>query len=271
MRLQSLNIGLAPVAGRIDITGGAGGVTDMNHLTGGTQVANALGGAGTTGLVRIEDTSGTLTRALEAPWVLPFNALVPESENFLSVGTWSQPTSRPESFTGATSCWMQPTDPFFVLEFESDDLGNPNPALRYGWDMDVVYDSGTGEQLIAYRSPDPLSPYAPASFETGMGSTLNTGLPAGQGSYVILRFQGAKSKTSIAGNPCGIQLTGATPDIVPGSLTPWVRHPADLNLFTPRPDMVRFSVVFDFSLVTPNSIPSYVKGVTNLTIRTQPD
>ncbi len=271
VRLQSQTIGLGSVPGRVLIGGGAGGVTDMNHLSGAGQIANALGGAGSTGLVRIEDTSGTLTRALEAPQILPFDPLVPESENFLSVGTWGQPVQRPESFTGSISCWMQPLNSFFVLEFKSDDPGNADPALRYGWDMDVIYDSGGGEHPIHYRSPDPLSPYAPTSFELGMGTTLNHGLPAGQGSYMIVRFQGAKSAHSIAGNPCDIHLTGTTLDIIPGSLTPWVQHPADLNLFSPRPDMVRFSVVFDYSLVTPNSIPSYVKGVTNVHIRTQPD
>jgi hypothetical protein len=271
VRLQSLSISLAPVAGRIDISGGAGGVTDMNPLTGPLQITNSLGGAGTTGLVRMEDTTGSMTRALEAPFVAPFDTLVPESENFLSVGSWRVATKRPESYTGSTSCWMQPTTSFFVLSFAPDDIANPVPALRYGWNMDVIYDSGAGEQLIAYRGPDPLSPYAPNDFQTGMGSTLNHGLPAGTGSYFVVRFQGAKSKSPINGQGCNIQLTGTTTDIVTGSLTPWVRQPSDLNLFSPRPDMVRFCVVFDTSLATPGSIAAFVKGVTNVTIRTQPD
>jgi hypothetical protein len=50
-----------------------------------------------------------------------------------------------------------------------------------------------------------------------------------------------------------------------------VQHPKELNAFSPRPDMVRFCVVFDASLVTPASIGSFIKGVTNIRIRTQPD
>lgn len=277
VRLQAPLVSLAPVAGRINITGGAGGVTDMNHLPG-AAVANAVGGAGSSGLVRIEDSTGTLTRAGEAPYVLPFDPThihpgsgLPESEDFLSVGTWLLPRKRPESFTASASCWLQPSSSFFLLNFEPDDLANPDPALRYGWNMDVVYNPGTGEQLIAYRGPDPNLPFPSGDFQSNLGNTLNHGLPLPQGSYFSIRFQGAKSKSSIAGHPCNVDLIGSDSDIVTGSLTPWVQHPADLNSFSPRPDMVRYCVVFDTALVTPGSIGFFIKGVTNLKIRVQPD
>jgi len=270
VRLQAPFVGIVPVTGRIVITGGAGGVTDMNHL-GGAEITNALGGAGTSGLVRIEDLTGLLTRALEAPWITPFDPTQPESKDFLSVGTAVQPTKRPECYTGSASCWMQPTDQFFLINFLPDDLPNPDPAQRYGWTMDVIYNPGSGEQHIAYRGPDPLSPFYPSDFEHGMGNMLNHGLAAGAGSVFAIRFQGAKSLSRIAGRACDLRLVGLASDIAAGSLTPWVQHPKELNAFSPRPDMVRFCVVFDASLVTPASIGSFIKGVTNVRIRTQPD
>jgi len=270
VRLQAPFVALAPVSGRIIVIGGSGGVTDMNHL-GGSEISNSIGGSGSSGLVRIEDSTGLLTRALEAPWILPFDPLLPESKDFVSVGNWVQPSKRPEGYTGSSSCWMQPTDPFFLLNFLPDDLGNPTPSLRFGWNMDVVYDSGGGEQLIHYRGPDPLSPFFPSDFEQGMGNTLNHGQPNGVGSVFAIRFQGAKSTSRIAGRNCDLRLVGLASDIVAGSLTPWVQHPQDLNAFNPRPDMVRFCVVFDASLVTPASLGSFIKGVTNVSIRTQPD
>jgi hypothetical protein len=277
VRLQGPYVALGPVAGRINVTGGAGGVTDMNHLPL-TQISNSIGGAGSSGLVRIEDSTGTQTRYGEAPWILPFDPThihsgsnLPESEDFLSVGNWTLPRRRPESFSASASCWMQPADAFFLLGFDADDLANPDPALRYGWNMDVVYNPGTGEQLIHYRGPDPNLPFGSGDFQSNLGNTLNHGLPAGQGSYFAIRFQGAKSRASVATHPCSVALVGASSDIITGSLTPWVQHPADLNAFSPRPDMVRFCVIFDTALVTPNSVGSFIKGVTNLKIRVQPD
>jgi hypothetical protein len=153
-------------------------------------------------------------------------------------------------------------------------VNNPDPTLRYGWNMDVIYNPGSGEQLIAYRGPDPNSPFQTGDFQTNLGNTLNHGLPTGTGSYFAVRFQGAKSKANVSSHPCDVNLVSFgtnQSDIVSGSLTPWVQHPADLNSFTPRPDMVRFCVVFDTSLVTAGSIGSFIKGVTNLKIRTLPD
>jgi hypothetical protein len=137
--------------------------------------------------------------------------------------------------------------------------------------MDVVYNPGTGEQLIAYRGPDPNLPFPSGDFQSNLGNTLNHGLPLPQGSYFSIRFQGAKSKSSVAGHPCNVDLIGADSDIVTGSLTPWVQHPADLNSFSPRPDMLRYCVVFDTALVTPGSVGFFIKGVTNLKVRVQPD
>ena len=67
------------------------------------------------------------------------------------------------------------------------------------------------------------------------------------------------------------EIKGTNAQIAMGSLTPWVRHPFQLNLFSPRPNMVRFCIVFDTSLVRPHELTGFVKGVTNLKIQAQPD
>jgi hypothetical protein len=68
-----------------------------------------------------------------------------------------------------------------------------------------------------------------------------------------------------------VQLLGVGSEIATGSLTPWVRHPSELNEFLPRPNMVRFCVVFDNSVARGSSVSSLIHGVTNLRIQAQPD
>jgi hypothetical protein len=81
-----------------------------------------------------------------------------------------------------------------------------------------------------------------------------------------VRFQGAQSAGTLT-TPCNVSLDPADGQIAPGSLTPWVQHPAQLNQFTPHPNMLRYCIVFDASLaLVPNSIPSFIKGVTNVKI-----
>lgn len=273
VRLQAPAIDFAQLAGRVDISGGAGGITDFNVLPG-ASVDNATGGAGSPGLIRVEDgPPATFTRALIAPLVAPFNSILdPESKDYVSVGAWVLPRKRPESFTASVSCWLQPQGNFFLLRFNPDDLANPDPAQRYGWNMDVIYTTKGGDLLVKYRGPDanfPISGFD--DFEEAIGNQLNHGLAAGQGSYFAVRFQGAKSLTNISNQPCDVVLNGVGQEIQTGSLTPWVKHPSDLNQFSPRPNMIRFCIVFDMALVTPGSTPSLIKGVTNLKINALPD
>ena len=240
----------------------------------GASVDNAIGGAGSPGLIRVEDgPPATFTRALIAPLVAPFNSILdPESKDYVSVGAWVLPRKRPESFTASVSCWLQPQGNFFLLRFNPDDLANPDPAQRYGWNMDVIYTTTGGDLLVKYRGPDanfPISGFD--DFEEAIGNQLNHGLAAGQGSYFAVRFQGAKSLTNISNQPCDVVLNGVGQEIQTGSLTPWVKHPSDLNQFSPRPNMIRFCIVFDMALVTPGSTPSLIKGVTNLKINALPD
>jgi hypothetical protein len=268
VRVQAQQIDLSGTTQvRIDVAGGVGGVN--GHF--------ARGGSGGAGLIRLEASGETLVAANEAPHIGPQDALLvgPDAENILSVGTWNLPVSRPDCYTGATSCWMQPTGNFFQILFRDDDVGNPEPDLRYGWNMDIIYDSGSGPTLIKFRGPDPNLPFTPTvgtpDFQAFLGNTLNHGFADGTGSYLSVRFQGAQVVGNLQ-NPCNLSLDPSLGQILPNSLTPWVRHPAELNQFNPKPNIVRYTVVFDTSLsVVPASVPSFIQGVTNLKILCQPD
>lgn len=260
---------------RIDVSGGLGG---SNYL-------NNRGGEGGAGLVRLETKDEVLSAAAEAPHIAPTDVLVvgTNAENILSVSGYPLPRRRPECFTAGTSCWIRPSGSFFQISFIADDFGGNGQDLTpggndvFGWNMDVIYNPGTGEQLIKYRGADAGLPFVPTvgapDFQAFLGNTMNYGIPANQGSYLTVRFQGA----ALVGSPsdsqlCSISLDPVDLQVLGGSLTPWVRHPADLNQFSPRPNAIRFCVVFDTSLaLPPNSLPSFIKGVTNLKISAQPD
>ncbi|HEV8111544.1 MAG TPA: Ig-like domain-containing protein [Planctomycetota bacterium] len=289
----------------INVAGGLGGVNTSPDDNGGT-LSIGHGGDGGSGLVRLEDLSGgttppatLMTRCSEAMKILPFdpthidpNTLsgpcvgLPESEMLLSVGPWSPPTRRPETFSGAVSCWMRPAGNFFTLGFTADDLAASPPT--YGWNMDVVYhDPVSGNDVLTpYRGRDANTPFSTGDFESNLGSAVNyqneidppgnqfgTGpyIVAPSGTYLSVRFQGAVATSDISGDPCDVILSGGSSQIGGGSLTPWVRHPEELNQFLLRPNMIRFCVVFDSSLATPGSIPANIRGVTNLRIEAQPD
>jgi hypothetical protein len=304
VRLQSKVLNLSSGVPHVNVGGGAAGLSHgPDEVTGQPQISLGQGGAGGNGLVRLEDLSGgttppstTMTRCSEAPLVLPFDPThldpnttsgpcvgLPESESILSVGPWGVTTHRPETFSAAMSCWMRPTGDFFTLEFTADDP-NATPPL-FGWNMDVLYHLPSGDVLTPYRGRDANTPFATGDFESNLGSTVNylnaanppgnqygTGLfdPGAGGSFMTVRFQGALAITDISSNPCDVALTGASSEIQTGSLTPWVRHPSDLNLFLPRPNMIRFCVVFDRSLAG-QAVPANIRGVTNLRVQAQPN
>ena len=85
-----------------------------------------------------------------------------------------------------------------------------------------------------------------------------------------MRFQGARSKGPIV-SPCGVAVYGPESDLVPGSLSPWVEHPEELNtVFSDpglRPNMMRFTVIWDASQPTFSAIDS----ITELSVRVKPD
>jgi hypothetical protein len=108
---------------------------------------------------------------------------------------------------------------------------------------------------------------------TPPGNQFGTGPfdPALGGVYLSVRFQGAVAITDVSDNPCSVTLAGIGSEIAIGSLTPWVRHPSELNSFSPRPNMVRFCIVFDRSGAQAGTPAALIQGITGLVIHAQPD
>lgn len=283
IKLQSITVELS---GLLDVRGGAGG-------EGPFPLGNSVGGVGGAGLVRIEDSLQPALTRLEkrmiwAPFIAPFENTVanPYSIAWVSIGpgefvvggTDGTSRHRPDSFTASPSCWIKPAGNFFALNFAEDVMLSTNPA-DMGWNMDVVWDPGSGEVLVPYRGIDQDGPFTMESFEAMFGNLVNHDQPAGFGSPIAVRFQGAQAISSSA-NLCAIPVNGvadlgdgsvATP-IISGSLTPWVDHPAKLNelIGYPLPNMIRFVVLFDTNLLDQATVDS-IKGVTNLYITAKPN
>jgi len=269
LRMQAKDVELLPpVAGVnvVDVRGGAGGV---NRIL-------ARGGAGGAGLVRLEDQTG-LVAAEEFGKILPNDAptVGTSGQNILSVGDWATPRVHPDSYSAGMSCWMKPTGNFFEATFTTDDP-SINSADDYGWNMNVIYEVSPGvERKFSYRGRfdgdgNPAADYpvpGGLDFETALGNNLNFDLGAGEAeSYIAVRFQGAVVTGTLL-DPCAVVLTGPTATIVPGSETAWMEHPESLNAFLPRPNMIRFVVVFDTKqAVVAGSLASKIKGVTDLRI-----
>jgi len=237
---------------RLDVSGGSGGI---NTLT-------SVGGIGGAGLLRLEGV-GTLVPAatLVAALISPNDASVgTDAINILSIGQWAQPRVRPDAYSGSVSCWMRPEGNFFQIVFIADTPSDPDPDERYGWDMNVIY--GPSSTEFSYR--DPMnSPFGTGSIESVYPNRFDQ---PGSGSYLVVRFQGARAAGEVS-DLCGLDLTT---QVVEGSLTPWVSHPDQLNQFSPRPNLIRFAVIFDFRATLGNQ-QNQIQGITGLRIRTQPD
>ena len=293
IKLQARTIALQNVSHRLIVSGGEGG----------EGVGGSIGGTGGPGLVRYETENGpeyddlagqTALAASVAPWVAPFDSSdfllnTPfDSGAFLSVGRFTETNERPDSMNGAMSCWMKPDGGFFLLTFKEDADLNQDTTIQpdeMGWNMDVVYQvdvDSNGDpvlDLMPYRGvptalEEPNFPLSGLSFEDFVGQTINHGQPSGIGSLFTVRFQGARFSGTLT-EPCDVTLGGVQSEIAAGSLTPWVRHPAELELFSPSPNMVRFCVIFEGSMKDsshPNSLVNQqILGVTNLQIGVNPD
>ncbi|MCB9914373.1 MAG: hypothetical protein H6828_04365 [Planctomycetes bacterium] len=269
VRLQSIQIVLGGQANQLDVTGGDGGFG----------AGGSVGGAGSPGLVRLEH-SDFVNAATSAAQYTPF--IAPKDPSFdtpytsasiASFGAWGNPQFRPGSFCGAQSCWMKPVGSFFELAFSEDDAGSPNDPAAKGWNMDVLYNTGSGVKAFPYRglSSDPDFPnMGGLDFEHFLGQTLNHDeVSPNAGSFFVVRFQGARATGELA-DPCDVDLQSAA-EIEIGSLTPWVRSPEDLNQFSPKPNMVRFAVIFEPRLVNQGAIQANITGVTNLEVKVQPN
>jgi hypothetical protein len=251
--VQSRNLQLSVNPGRLNIAGGAGGLG----------VTGSTGGAGGTGLVRAEGVNPPLNPIQVAMSVNPLDPLDPTSQKWLSVGTWVFDRVVPDSFSGAESCWMRPTGNFFGLTFAEDDFSVPTSPV-FGWNMDLILQIGANTMTVAYRGSTVFGGQDPQTFWTDL---INRDLmPGSKFAPVVVRFQGAKATANIT-DFCNIDPFDPQSPILAGSLTPWVRHPAELNDFIPQPDMVRFVIIFDAS----HNDLQMIKGVTNLRIEAIPD
>lgn len=250
---------IANIPGRIDVQGGSGGTQHSSQLS--------TGGDGSPGLVRLESFPAP-TAVLEAQKVLPFDPLAPTSDAFLSTGVLTVTNQGEAAFSGAQSCWIQPPGNFFELAFQADDLSDPaNPVL--GWNV-LLVPNLPGIPPVPFRGPNAL---LPLSIEDLVGSDLKGPNP----SFLVVRFQGVRVVKPLA-DPCQLDVSPASAEVVPDSLTGWVRHPSELNTYWDflgpaaaaqlRPNAIRYQVIFDNRT---GIYPGTVLGLTDLRILAQPD
>ncbi|MFT5080325.1 MAG: hypothetical protein ACI84E_000980 [Planctomycetota bacterium] len=269
--IRSVNVQIASIDDRIDVTGGLGGRAAGN-------LPGSMGGIGGLGLVRIESPQGPQA-SLEATKINPFDA-TPGSESggalstaILSVGQYVKTPNGPSGRNGAQSCWIIPSGNFFVLNFTEDDFTDPlNPEL--GWDLDVILNLPGFEPFSFRDANDANNPFGFAP-DVAFGTDLGGTSPA----PLVVRFQGAHFKKKVE-SICDVDLDDPLGVTVVGSQTPWMRHPSELNdywdLALPgdpdlaalrRPNMFRYQIIFDGN----SPLASIVAGVTNLKVKGTPD
>ena len=269
--LQAPNLLIADTGDRLAVTGGTGG-------RGPGSGAGTFAGDGGLGLVRLEASTAP-DPISEAKKIAPYDPLPGSvsggetSSAILSTGVLPQGLSGPEGRSGAQSCWIVPEGNFFVLEFQDDDLSDPMD-LDLGWDVDVVL-TLPGFQPFSFRDPnDPNNPFG-ISPEAFLGTDLGGGTPGA----LVVRFQGVHSIKAVD-DVCSVDLADPLGSVDPLSVTPWVRHPAELNSYWEdalplqpelaakrRTNMIRFQVIFDGEA----PLSGLVAGVTNLRIQGIPD
>ncbi|MCA8979420.1 MAG: hypothetical protein H6831_14605 [Planctomycetes bacterium] len=274
LKLQGQTVTLADLPNRLSVAGGQGGVG----------VGGSTGGNGSPGLVRIEFQGFSGDQGTHAgdyaPRIEPylpadtgFNTPF-ESAAILSIGEFRVQRIRPDSFSSSMSCWMKPEGNFFGLDFAADDTVDPDDPDGKNWNMDIIYDDNGTERMFPYRglpAGDPDFPLGSVDFETFLGDNqINHDLPSGQGSLISVHFQGARLSGALT-DPCNVQLESPGADIDLGSLTTWVTDPEDLNQFLPKPNMVRFVVVFEQRLQTQGPVQQRILGLTNLRVNVQPN
>jgi hypothetical protein len=274
LKLQGQMVTLADLPSRLSVAGGTGGVG----------VGGSTGGDGSPGLVRIEFQGFSGDQSVHADDFAPrIEPYLPADGGFntpftsaaiLSLGEFRVQRIRPDSFSSSMSCWMKPEGNFFGLDFAADDTISPDDPDGKNWNMDIIYDDNGTERMFPYRGlpdADPNFPLGSVDFETFLGDNqINHDLPSGQGSLISVHFQGARLSGALT-DPCSVRLESPGADIDAGSLTTWVKNPDDLNQFIPKPNMVRFVVVFEQVLKTQGPVQQRIQGVTNLRVNVQPN
>ncbi len=269
VKLQSIVVDLASTPGTIDVSGGRGGTAKF--------WANSLGGDGGAGLVRIEDLAG-LSRAMAAPSILPFDPYdsslswvsVDDGQNPLDGPGWVLASQRPDAISASSSCWMKPPGSILSLYFVEDEADpNTGPAAQMGWNMNLLYNTGSGTVTIPFRG---LNNQLPNSWENEFGKSLGTQGGTVAAAPIVVRFQGALATATE--DYCNLDLNDTSTSIVPGSVTPWVDHPALLNGFLPPPNLMRYVIIFDNTRVAgdiPKQILDQVEGIDSFWVRVLPD
>ena len=242
--LQTAALQMASFPGRLSVAGGSGG----------EGAAASQGGRGGAGLLRIEVPEAP-PQEVFAGKILPdpdeLAELGAALEDVLSVVDWGAEDAGPGLVSGAQSCWLGVEGNYFVLQPLTDEPG------ELAWDLTVDV-AGMGSQ--SYRGENEL-------FESSLEETWGSDLGSAP---LVVRFQGVRVVDD-SKNPCELTLGGPTPDILPGTLTGWVRHPAELDDFfgdpALRPNRIRFCVLFDRG--QPGA--EMIEGVEELRLSVLPD
>lgn len=251
--VQSPDISILGGLGRLDVSGGAGGFG----------AGASTGGRGGAGLVRLETDAGLEFSTLKttvAPSATDLALSGATTGDIVSLGPLALDPIGPNGMSGAQSCWFKPEGSFFLLEFLEDEVdAGTGEVLVPGFDLRVLpLPLALGEQ--SFRGPNDL-------FAQSLEELLGTEL--GSAPFVV-RFQGARAVKQI-NDPCTVELEGPDADIELGSLTGWVKHPAELNAYyedpSLRPNMFRFQIVFDRT----QPAAGVIAGITELTVRVLPD
>ena len=269
--VRGRSVQIADTGDRLNVSGGVGG-------RGSGAFPGTFAGNGGAGLVRIESEFG-LDPVNEAKKVTPYDP-TPGSETggltssvILSVGEYQPIPTGPSGRSGAQSCWIIPEGNFFVLEFQDDDLTDPLD-LDLGWDLDVVLNI-VGFPPFSFRDANDPDNFLGVAPEALIGSDLGGGTP----SAIVVRFQGVHSTKAVE-DACQIDLEDQEGVVDVQSLTPWVRHPSELNSYWDlalptqlelaakrKPNMIRFQIIFDRNA----QYSGIIAGVTNVVIKGRPD
>jgi len=276
--LQSLEVAVASFPGVIDLRGGTGGLNP-----GGLGERNpSSGGSGGAGIARFETAAAQpLDVAAEAAKLLPATGGPgqPAHSDLLSLATWMPVLEGFGARSGLQSCWIVPPGSPFQVDFLADDASDPDNVV-YGWNMDLEVDGGI---VAAFRGPSVLSALLGQDIETVVGSRIreisDEDLSAAP---ILVRFQGARVVGSLE-TPCLIEFSDPAGPFLPGSLTPWVLHPAELNDYWNqvfpgdsglaaklKPNAIRYQIVFDRQAGDP-AIRDAIQAVRAFFIRVQPD
>jgi hypothetical protein len=146
---------------------------------------------------------------------------------------------------------------------------NTGSAAQMGWNMDLLYNPGSGTVTIPFRG---FNTELPMSWENLFGKSLGTQGGTVAAAPIVVRFQGALATQTE--DYCNLDLNDSSTSIVSGSVTPWVDHPALLNGFLPPPNLLRFVVIFDNTRVggdNPRQLLDQVEGIDSFWVRVLPD